>query len=99
MQRVAKVINEKLGEVQSAYAKVHIGQSKINSLLVLNLADECVKKQEAVESYIASLETIKAENEKLKEDVKELTMQMTQVREQLAIATHQGKKEHVNRGR
>ena len=99
MQRVAKVINEKLAEIQSTYEKSHIGQSKINTLLVLNLADECVKRQEALDAYTTSLEETRMENEKLKETVKELTLQLAQTKEQLAIATHQGKIEHGNRGR
>lgn len=99
MQRVAKIINEKLSEVQGSYAKVHIGQSKINSLLVLNLADECVKRQEALEHCTTSLQTLSIENKKLEETVNELNSQLAQIREQLAIATHQGKKEHTNRGR
>ncbi|MBE6022736.1 MAG: cell division protein ZapA [Cellulosilyticum sp.] len=99
MQRVAKVINEKLAEIQGNYEKMHIGQSKINTLLVLNLADECVKRQQALGSHTTSLQEIKLENEKLKETVKELTLQLAHTREQLAAATHQGKKEHGNRGR
>ena len=99
MQRVAKVINEKLVEIQGCYEKVHIGQSKINTLLVLNLADECVKRQEALDNYTTSIEALSMENEKLKEMVSQLSTQLTHMREQLAIATHQGKQEHVNRGR
>ncbi len=99
MQRVAKVINEKLAEIQGSYEKVHIGQSKINTLLVLNLADECVKRQEALDNYTTSIEALSMENEKLKEMVSQLSTQLTHMREQLAIATHQGKQEHVNRGR
>ena len=99
MQRVAKAINEKLAEIQGKYEKVHIGQSKVNTLLVLNLADECVKRQQALEAYTTSLEEIKSENEKLRETVKGLSLQLAQVKEQLAIATHQGKMEHGNRGR
>lgn len=99
MQRVAKVINEKLAEIQSTYDKEHVGQSKINTLLVLNLADECVKRQESLEAYTTSVEELRMENEKLKAEVKELNLQLLQNREQLAIATHQVKKEHGNRGR
>ena len=99
MQRVAKVINGKLAEIQGSYEKVHIGQSKINTLLVLNLADECVKRQEALDNYTTSIEELSMENEKLKEMVSQLSTQLTHMREQLAIATHQGKQEHVNRGR
>lgn len=99
IQRVAKVINEKLAEIQGKYTKTNIGQSKINTLLVLNLADECAKRQEALDVYTTSLDEIKIENEKLKETVKELTLQLAQTREQLAIATHQGKMEQGNRGR
>lgn len=99
MQRVAKVMNDKLAEIQATYDKTHVGQSKINTLLTLNLADECVKRQENLEAYTTSLEELKAENEKLKEKVKELNLQLTQTKEQLAVATHQGKMEHGSRGR
>lgn len=99
MQRVAKVINEKLTEIQSNYEKAHLGQSKINTLLTLNLADECVKKQEMIESYKASLNKLQEENKKLYYEVEKLNQEILKVREQLACTTHQGKKEHGNRGR
>ena len=99
MQRVAKVINEKLTEIQGTYEKVHIGQSKINTLLALNLADECVKRRNALVQYVQDVETLRAENEALKERVKQLAVELTQTKEQLAMMTHQGKKEHGNRGR
>lgn len=99
MQRVAKVINEKLIEIQSTYEKSHIGQSKINTLLTLNLADECVKKQEMIENYKESLAALQEENKKLFEQVEKLNGELLQTKEQLAIATHQGKREHGNRGR
>ena len=99
MQRVAKVINGKLTQLQGNYEKVHIGQSKMNTLLVLNLADECVKSQEALDNVTTSLEDLSIENRKLKERVDQLTHQLARMREQLAVATHQGKQEHTNRGR
>lgn len=99
MQRVARLINEKLAEIHSAYNKAHIGQGKVNTLLTLNLADECVKRQEALATYTTSIEIANIENQHLKEEVKELTLQLAQMKEELAIATRQGKKEHGNRGR
>lgn len=99
MQRVAKMINEKLTEIQEAYGKEHIGQNKINRLLILNLADECVKRKEKLDAYGTSLEEMKLENEKLKESVNQLTMQIAQLKEQVAMATHHGKKDYGNRGR
>lgn len=99
MQRVARIINEKLTEIHSVYDKAHIGQGKMNTLLTLNLADECVKRQEALDAYTTSIEKVNTENEHLKEKIKELTLQLAQTKEELTLATHQGKKEHGNRGR
>lgn len=99
MQRVAKIINEKLAEIHSVYDKTRIGQNKINTLLTLNLADECVKRKEVLDTYITSVERVTIENEQLKETVKELTLQLAHMKEELLIATHQRKKEHENRGR
>lgn len=99
MQCVAKMINEKLAEIHSVYDKSRIGQNKINTLLTLNLADECVKRQEILDAYTTSVEKTTIENEKLKETVKELTLQLAHMKEELAIETHQRKKEHGNRGR
>lgn len=99
MQRVARIINEKIAEIQSAYDKAHKGQGKMNTLLTLNLADECVKRQETLDLYTTSIEKVNIENERLKETVKELTLQLAQMKEQLAMTTYQGKKEHGNRGR
>jgi len=99
MQRVARIINEKLGEIHSAYDKAHIGQGKLNTLLTLNLADECVKRQEALDIYTTSIEKVNTENEELEEKVKELTWQLAQMKEELSLIARQGKKEHGNRGR
>lgn len=99
IQKVAKMMNEKLNEIYSVYNKSQVGQGKVNTLLTLNLADECVKRQEKLDAYTASFEKTTIENEQLKETIKELTLQLAHMKEQLAIATHQKKKEHVNRGR
>lgn len=99
MQHVVKVINEKLVEIHAAYGKAYKDQNKISALLALNLADDYVKKQETLEAYTTSVEKTIIENEQLKERVKELTLQLAHIKEQLAIATHQGKREHTNRGR
>ena len=99
MQRVARIINDKLAEIHSAYDKAHIGQGKMNTLLTLNLADECVKRQEALDTYTTSIEKMNTENEELKKQVKELTLQLAQMKEELSLIARQGKKEHGNRGR
>ena len=99
MQHVARLINEKIAEIRSTYDKTHMDQGKVNTLLTLNLADECVKKQETLGVYLTSMEKMHNENEYLTREVKELTLQLAQMKEQLALVTRQGKKEQINRGR
>ena len=99
MQRVARLINEKITEIRSTCDKTHMDQGKINTLLTLNLADECVKRQETLGVYKASIEKTHSEKEHLAKEVEELTLQLAQMKEQLALATRQGKKEQINRGR
>lgn len=84
MQRVARVINDKLYEIQRAYNKNHLPVGKVNQLMVLNLADAYVKKQQECEALKANLEA--------------LTLQMAQMKEELANRQPH-KKDHNNRGR
>lgn len=103
IQRVAKLVNEKIHEVQAVYHKQHVNPARLNMLITLNIADECVKSTEELERYIKELDNCNEENRVLKERVKELTLELTETRKELAIAEEMKKqfkkKEHTNRGR
>lgn len=97
MQRVAKVINEKLAEIQAAYEKTRLPVSKLNQLLTLNLADEYVKKQEELEQQLESIQQLKEEKEKLQERIRNLMLENDHIKEEIVIKAQH--KNHTNRGR
>lgn len=98
MQKVAKIINEKLDEIQTAYGKAHLPVSKLNQLLTLNLADEYVKKQENLEDYLLRLEKISEENEALKTEINKLKEENSQLKMSEKVQT-KNHTNHANRGR
>lgn len=98
MQKVAKIINEKLDEIQTAYGKAHLPASKLNQLLTLNLADEYVKKQENLEDYLLRLEKISEQNEALKTEINKLKEENSQLKMSEKVQT-KNHTNHANRGR
>ena len=99
MQKVAKLINEKTHEVQSVYHKQRVNPGRMNMLVTLNIADECVKSKQELERYMAELEKCNRENLALKDKMKELSLELTESKQQLAATEQFKKKEHTNRGR
>lgn len=98
IQKVARVINEKLTEIQQAYDKTHLPVNKLNQLLVLNIADECVNSQEAFESAKFDLEQIDKQVKELKIQNKNLLREIEHVKVKLSDRI-QHKKAHMDRGR
>lgn len=98
MQKVAKVINEKLAEIHETYNKAHLTVGRQDQLLILNLADEYVKKQEELEDYSTALQQAEAEQNALKKKLADLTVESAQIKQELAARMHHRKK-HTNRGR
>lgn len=100
MQKVAKVINEKLEEIQKAYGKAHLPVSKVSQLLTLNLADEYVKKQEVLDDDLVRLEKISKENEALKTAMSKLEEENMQLKEKMSEKVQtKNHTNHANRGR
>lgn len=100
IQKVAKLINEKLIDIQKVAGKTKLTSHKANMLVALNVADEYVKVQQQLESYKNTVETCQEENEVLKARIQELTKEIAHIREQLAASTHSHyKKDYQNRGR
>ena len=98
MQRVARVINDQLSEIQAAYNKNRLPVGKMNQLLVLNLADAYVKKQQTCEKDQQALQEAKTEIKELTANLEALTLQIAQMKEELA-SRQPHKKDHNNRGR
>ena len=98
IQKVAKIINEKLGEINRNYNKTHVPTGKVNQLLVLNLADEYVKKQEELAHTIEEVEAVRAENKALREQIDKLMVEVANNQKEIAASTEH-KHTQKNRGR
>ena len=100
MQKVARLINEKTYEVQSVHHnKQRINPARMNMLVTLNIADECVKRKQELERYAAELAKCNEENLALRDKIKEISLELTESKQQLAVKESSKKKEHTNRGR
>lgn len=100
IQKVARLINDKLLEIQEANGRTKLTSHKANMLVALNVADEYVKTKQQLDAYTDELEKCSTENLALKQQIQELSSQIAQTREQLAAATHSHhKKDYTNRGR
>lgn len=114
IQKVARIINDKYAELENVYGK-KLPDPKAQMLVTLNVADEYVKSQELIEEArlekveteeqlalcMTELEKCNSENLALQERIKELGLEVMQIREQLAASTHiQHKKDNYKyRGR
>lgn len=100
IQKVARLINDKLLEIQEVAGKTKLTSHKANMLVALNVADEYVKTKQQLEAHMDEFEKCSIENAALKERVQELSLEIARTREQLAAATHSHhKKDYTNRGR
>lgn len=98
MQKVAKVINEKLNEIHKTYDKTRLPVSKMNQLLTLNLADELVKKQTAFEASEQRVQAVTIENTQLKREIERLQEALENAKAEHAHNVKH-KREHISRGR
>lgn len=92
MQAVAKLINVKIDEINKAYDKCYLNQTKLTSLLTLNLADECVKTQQQLAQYKNELEKKMVGREELEHINVELRLEVEKLKQELALSTHKIKK-------
>lgn len=100
IQKVARLINEKLLEIQMASGKNKLTSHKANMLVALNVADEYVKVKQQLDDRLEEFERCHAENAALKERIQELSVEIAHTREQLAATTHSyHKRDYTHRGR
>ena len=100
IQKVARLINEKLLEIQEVAGKTKLTSHKANMLVALNVADEYIKTKQQLDIYKNEAEKLSEENDALKVRIKELSQEIAHTREQLAVATHlHHKRNNPNRGR
>lgn len=99
MQKVAKLINEKTYEVQSVHHKQRVNPTRLNMLVTLNIADECVKRKQELDRYAAELAKCNDENLALRDKLKEISLELTESKQQVSVTESFKKKEHTNRGR
>ena len=100
MHRVAELLNTKLSSIQQSNVRTSLNPSKVYMLTALNVASEYIKVQEELEHYATELEKCSAENIALKDKLREMTVELTNLKNQLAEAKiYHKKNEHINRGR
>lgn len=100
IQKVARLINDKLLEIQEIGGKSRMTSHKANMLVALNVADEYIKTKEQLEAHMTEFERCSAENAALIKRVEELSLEIARTKEQLAAVTHSyHKKDYTNRGR
>lgn len=100
IHKVAALINKKLSNIQQASVRTSLNTSKIYMLTALNVASEYIKAEEELAAFGAELQKCSTENLALKDKIREMTLQITDVKTQLAEAkTSYKKNDHTNRGR
>ncbi|MDF2612608.1 MAG: cell division protein ZapA [Clostridia bacterium] len=100
IHKVAGLINKIISSIQKANVRTSLNTSKVNMLTALNVASEYIKMQEELESYANELEKCNAENLALKDKIREMTIEITNVKNQMAEAkTYHKKNDHTSRGR
>ena len=99
IKRVASIIDKKTGEVKAKYGTQTTNPSRMNMLVTLNIADEYVKGQDELLRYMKELEKCSLENMALIDKIKELTLDITELKKQVAQSSTQAKKVDTRRGR
>ncbi len=100
IQKVAALINKQLNSIQKANVRTSLNTSKVYMLTALNVASEYIKIEEELEAYTNELQKCSAENLALKDKIREMTLEITEIKNQLAAAKASHKKnDHTNRGR
>lgn len=107
IHKVAELLNKKISSIQQANVRTSLNTSKVYMLTALNVASEYIKTQEELdrtqeelEAYATELEKCNAENLALKDKIREMTIEITNVKNQMVdTKTYHKKNDNTNRGR
>jgi len=100
IHKVAGLLNKKINTIQQANVRTSLNTSKIYMLTALNVASEYLKVQEELESYTMELEKCNAENIALKDKIREMTIDITNAKNQMVDEkVYHKKNDNTNRGR
>ena len=100
IHKVAGLLNKKINTIQQANVRTSLNTSKIYMLTALNVASEYLKVQEELESYTLELEKCNAENIALKDKIREMTIDITNAKNQMVDEkVYHKKNDNTNRGR
>jgi cell division protein ZapA len=100
IHKVAALINNKINGIQHANVRTSLNTHKVYMLTALNIASEYIKIEEELAAYTNELEKCNAENLALKDKMREVTLELTNVKSQASDArTHHKKNDSTNRGR
>ncbi|MDF2594036.1 MAG: cell division protein ZapA [Clostridia bacterium] len=100
IQKVAGLIDKQIASIQKANVRTNLNTSKIYMLTALNVANEYIKTQEELAAYADELEKCSAENLALKDKIREMTLELTNMKNQMTSTNiYHKKNDHTNRGR
>ena len=100
IQKVAGLIDKQIASIQKANVRTNLNTSKIYMLTALNVANEYIKTKEELAAYTDELEKCSAENLALKDKIREMTLELTNMKNQMTSTNiYHKKNDHTNRGR
>lgn len=97
ISKVASLIDKKLEQVQQGKPSGNL--AKMYMLVAINVADDYLKLEQELNQYSKELEKCNAENLVLKDKLKELTLELAQVKTQVQVQHKSNKMRNDNRGR
>ncbi|WP_069997528.1 cell division protein ZapA [Cellulosilyticum sp. I15G10I2] len=100
IHKVASLINEKINSIQQSNVRTSLNTSRVYMLTALNIASEYIKTEEELEAYTTELQKCSAENLALKDKIREMTVELTELKNQIISTSGYHKKNDTkNRGR
>jgi cell division protein ZapA len=100
IQKVAGLIDKQIASIQKANVRTNLNTSKIYMLTALNVANEYIKTQQELAAYSDELEKCSAENLALKDKLREMALELTNMKNQMTSTNiYHKKNDHTNRGR
>ena len=80
IQKVAQILDQKVGEMQQDSLAKHLNQSQKYFMMALNIADEYLKLEEERDLYSQELAKCNEENLALTERIKEMALEINQLK-------------------
>lgn len=100
IHKVAEFLNKQIGSIQQANVRTSLNPSKVYMLTALNVASEYIKLKEEFDSFTEELQKCSAENLALQDKIRELTLELTNYKNQTAdVKSYYKRNDHTGRGR